>query len=117
MALTLGETSLVKANLIVVQGITFRCTFDYKVDGTPVDMTGWQAYMDLYQGEEHKHDLDNCVMAGADGKIQIHMTPHDTKSIEPGKYQYDIVLEDTQGDNVRLSAGVVTVSRKYSDVG
>ena len=117
MALTLGETSLVKANLVIVQGVTFRCTFDYKVDGDPVDMTGWSPYMDFYQGDTKLQDFDHCVMAGSDGTVQIHMTPEDTQLLDPGKYVYDIILQDTSGDNVRLSAGNVSVSRRYSDAG
>ena len=118
MAVTLGSTSLIKANLIVVQGITFRCRFDYTVDGEPVDMTGWEAYMDIYSGDEKMYDLDHCVIPGSDGSVQVHMTPEDTASIEVGtSYVYDIVLKDVLGETVRLAEGSVKVSRKYSDAG
>lgn len=45
---TIGTDALVKAKLVMVAGITFRCSFTYKQDGEPVDLTGWSAYMDFW---------------------------------------------------------------------
>lgn len=111
---TIGTDALVKAKLVIVAGITFRCTFIYKVDGEPVDLTGWSAYMDFWQGDTKKLNADACVAVGSDGSVQIHMPPDVTSQLSEGSYDYDIVLEDGNGDTVRLALGKAQVKRRYS---
>ena len=111
---TIGTDALVKAKLVIVAGITFRCTFIYKVDGEPADLTGWSAYMDFWQGDTKKLNVDACVAVGSDGSVQIHMPPDITSQLSEGSYDYDIVLEDGNGDTVRLALGKAQVKRRYS---
>lgn len=114
MATTIGNEALLKANLVIVSGITFRCSFIYKRDGSPVDLTGWKAYMDFYQNGEKKLNADDSVALGEGGAVQVHMSPTTTESLEEGSYDYDIVLEDTNSDTVRLVLGKAKVKRRYS---
>lgn len=110
----IGTDALIKAKLVIVSGITFRCSFTYKQDGNPVDLTGWSAYMDFWQGSEKKLNADACVAVGAEGSVQVHMPPSVTSQLAEGSYDYDIVLEDQNGDTVRLALGEAQVKRRYS---
>lgn len=114
MATTIGTEALLKANLIIVSGITFRCSFIYKRDDDPVDLTGWNAYMDFYANNEKKLNADECVAVGPNGSVQVHMPPETTEALGEGSYDYDIVLEDTNRDTVRLVLGKAKVKRRYS---
>jgi len=111
---TIGTDALIKAKLIIVSGITFRCSFTYKQDGTPVDLTGWDAYMDFFKNGEKVLDADECVATGSQGSVQVHIPPSVTSQLEEGIYDYDIVLEDTNHDNVRLVLGKALVKKRYS---
>lgn len=111
---TIGADALLKAKLVIVAGITFRCSFTYKRDGEPVDLTGWLAYMDFYSNGEKKLNADSCVAVGDGGVIQVHLPPSITGLLEVGSYDYDIVLEDTNHDTVRLVAGKAKVTKRYS---
>ena len=45
------------------------------------------------------------------------MRPEDTARLEEGDYDFDIILEDAEGDNVRLAAGIARVKPRYSEEG
>lgn len=111
---TIGTDALMKAKFVMVSGITFRCTLVYKLDGDPVDLTGWRAYMDFFRDGEKAIDLDGCLALGSDGSVQVHIPPSLTSELESGKYDYDIVLEDENGDTVRLAMGTAVVNQRLS---
>jgi len=111
---TIGSEALIKAKLVVVSGITFRCSFTYKQNGVAVDLSSWNAYMDFYQNDAKVHNLDGCIALGDKGMVQVHMPPSVTEQIKVGVYTYDIVLEDPNMDTVRLAMGTAKVTKRYS---
>lgn len=120
---TLGVESLVDATLVIVSGTTFRATLIYMTgEGEilePVDMTGWTAYLDFFQGGERKLDCDGCVACGSDGTVSIHLPPAVTSRLEPGTYDYDIILVEPNdnADALRIAAGKAKVTASLSHAG
>lgn len=118
MAVTIGSKQLLEANLVIVSGITFRCSFVYKnQNGTPIDMSGWKAYLDFFKMGKKILNCDGCVGLSSEGRVDLNIPPSVTSQLEESKYDYDIVLEDQNGDTVRLVAGKATVYVKYSEEG
>ena len=117
--ITLGQECLVKAKLVIVSGVTFRAAFMYRegAEALPVGFDGWKAYMDFHLDGEKAADFDSCVTLAENGFVEIHMRPEDTARLEEGDYDFDIILEDAEGDNVRLAAGIARVKPRYSEEG
>ena len=46
-----------------------------------------------------------------DGKVTLTMLEATTSSLKPGKYFYDVILQDSSGDKTRVIEGTVTVKR------
>lgn len=112
---TIGTEALTKAKLILVSGITFRCSFVYKVDGEPVDLTGWSAYMDFFASDGEKVlNADSHLALDDKGSVQVHIPPSVTEELPQGSYSYDIVLEDPNHDTVRLVMGTAVVKQRLS---
>lgn len=118
MAVTIGSKQLLEANLVIVSGITFKASFVYKdQDGTPIDLSGWKAYLDFFKTGKKILDCDGCVELSSEGRVDLNIPPSITSQLEESKYEYDIILEDPEGDNVRLVAGKAAVYVKYSEEG
>ena len=118
MAVTIGSKQLLEANLVIVSGVTFKASFVYKDQhGTPIDMSGWKAYLDFFKMDAKILDCDGYVGLSSDGQIDVDLPPEATSGLPKGKYDYDIILEDPDGNNVRLVAGKATVYEKYSEEG
>lgn len=46
-----------------------------------------------------------------DGKVILTMLESTTSTLKPGKYFYDLVLQDSSGEKTRVVEGTVTVKR------
>lgn len=118
MAVTIGSKQLLEANLVIVSGITFKASFIYKDEnGNPIDLSGWKAYLDFFKMDAKILDCDGCIGLSSDGLVDLSIPQEITAQLEKGKYDYDIILEDPEGGNVRLVAGKATVYVKYSEEG
>jgi hypothetical protein len=44
-----------------------------------------------------------------DGRIILYLTDEQTLTIKPGRYMYDVVIENTIGEKYRAVEGIITV--------
>lgn len=120
MAVTLGLKSLIEANLVMVQGVTFEATFIYNVEeggqDVPVDMSGWTALCQIRDSDDSLVlDMSNDITFGSNGVLVLKVEDEETVTVPVRKgYRWDMLLEDTDGDVMRLAAGKVQMFEKVS---
>jgi hypothetical protein len=107
-----------KLDLTCPQGSTFNRVLTYKIDDTPVNLTGYNARLQVreyHSAPEYVLGIDslsssvNIYTGGSAGTININIDPVTTASIIPGKYVYDLEIYTAQ--NVyRLVEGTFNVT-------
>jgi hypothetical protein len=98
------------------QGATFDRTFTYSVAGTPVNLTGYTAALQVRAGYDAGTALisvstggSGVVLGGTAGTIAVTIAASVTGAVDAGSYAYD--LELYQGSTVtRLLQGAFVVS-------
>jgi hypothetical protein len=111
-----------KLNLVCPQGTTFSRTLTYKLDEDPVNLTGYNARLqirefsysqDFVLGVDSSAGSTNIYTGGSAGTINVHLEPEITKNFVPGNYVYD--LEIYTSENVyRLIQGKFTVTAEVT---
>ena len=94
-----GATFLV--NMACIQGCNSQ---------TPVDLTGYTATLQVYDGTEATSiiDVTGTISDPSSGNIQFLIAPDDTSDLEIGDYSYNLNL--AIGDNIfRVSQGIFEV--------
>jgi len=102
------------------QGTTISRRLVWKRNGIPVDLTGWNARMEIKDKVGgtmlFRLDPDNgrLALGGEDGSIDIHITA-DESSAWPWKLGvYDIEVIDDNGNVGRLLQGKVKISQEVT---
>ena len=104
-----------RLNLTCPQGSTFSRTMTYKIAGTPVNLTGYSAKMQIrpfHYSDDILINIENgsgITLGASAGTITILIDPSSTMNIPAGDYVYD--LELITGSNVyRLIEGKFIVT-------
>ncbi len=127
---TIGREALAEINLLIAQGADYQVAMRYKTDGTPVDLTGWQARTQLRR--KVGGDIWLNVDTESTGQAQLTLTAEgvvtltipaavtenpawDSRSkVTAGEPQptgvWDLELIDPSGIVTRLAQGTVTIS-------
>lgn len=104
-----------KLNLVCPQGSTFSRTLTYSINSSPVNLTGYQARLQIR--EYHYSDdfiaslteASGITLGGSAGTIDIVIAASTTQNFAPGTYVYD--LELVNGSEVtRLVEGKFSVT-------
>lgn len=97
-------------------GATFRRTLVWKIDATPVDVTGWEARLQVRRTPTSAVlllDIDTepeVTVGDTDGTIEILLTDEDTQELDwHGLAYYDLELESPGGEVTRLLEGRVAL--------
>lgn len=97
----------VKKSLVLDRGATWTLSIRYKdSNGTPVDLTGWSATIDLYN--KGVLALTFTAVVTADGYINFKVADESTATFADF-YEYNIDLINPTGDVTRLFFGPMTV--------
>jgi hypothetical protein len=121
-------------NLEIEQGASFSHTFYWKNrDGSPVDISGAQALMQIRSEQDITADLYaslasyaqpvgapspwfNAIdLTGPEGKILVTLSPSDTSAISAGNLFYDLKLTLLSGEVHRIVQGRVLVDPAVSE--
>lgn len=107
----------VKYTIRARQGSTFKRTFTWKTDDTPVDLTGWSAASQVRETAESSNviaDLTDYITLGdEEGTVQLIIPADVLSEIDAGRYVYD--LELTNGDEVTaILAGTFRVAAEVT---
>lgn len=104
-----------KANFLCPQGSTFTRTLTYKIDDSPVNLTGYEARLQVreYHYSDdfvvNLSDTAGITLGGSAGTITVSIAASATQELVPGNYVYDLELV-VGGTVTRLIEGKFTVT-------
>lgn len=108
--------------LSVEQGATFRKSMVWKINGNPVNLTGYTARLQARANRSFDPMLSLTSDAGggitlveAEGRITITISADTTSGLHVGKHKYDLELESAGGEVTRLVKGMFTVSEGITE--
>jgi hypothetical protein len=85
-----------RANLYVDQGVDFLVTLNLNSDdGTDFEITNQTFFCDvrkLYSTKLAFRAELEVIVNGVTNELNLLIDPETTRSVEPGKYQYDILM-------------------------
>lgn len=101
-------------NLTINAGADFDQTFtlENSQSNTTLNLTGYtaQAQMRKHSGSSSFTSFTASIPSPTFGKIRLFLTAEQTSTIKPGRYVYDIVIEDDiSGGKHRVVEGMVLV--------
>ena len=94
-------------NITVNKNADFTRSFQVKIDGVPVDISGYQFDAAL---KENIHEpagvaFTTVIASAVDGLFNISLSDTTTASMKSGSWVYDILMTDTAGFRTRLLEG------------
>ena len=114
MAVTLGSKGLLNADIVIVQSVSFSCTFVHETsDGEPIDHSGWSAWCKI-QGGSLDLDLGDRVAFSENGEIVLLIPDDITATMPVGTYSWDLIIKDTLGYSIRIAYGNARVYDSYA---
>lgn len=115
-------STVAKVDISIVKAATFRHKFTWQqVDGTPIDLTGYTAKMQIRPTLESSTVLvelstanRRILMTPLLGVVELDLTAAYTAAITWKSGIYDIELTAPDGDIINLVEGSATVSTKVT---
>lgn len=111
-------------NIVINQGADwfFNVTYD-QPDGTPVNLTGYTAAMQLRSYPNSPTAVltltttSGITISGSTGTLALHATNEQTSAIDEGNYYYDLeITAPSTGVITRLIQGQAEVSAEVTRV-
>lgn len=100
------------ANLEINRGTTYTIGLEYKKDGVAHTLVGATVRFTVKTEEFDSNTTDsdalilkNVTNGTSAGLAEIVIEPADSATIEPGKYFYDIKVEEAGGDIYKVDEG------------
>lgn len=102
------------ANLKINRGTTYVITFSYQKDGVAETLVGATVRFTVKTAEYSTDATDsdativkNITTGDSAGVATITIDPADTATLTPGKYYYDIKVEEAGGDIYKTDEGTI----------
>jgi hypothetical protein len=99
--------------LLIEQGVTFISAITVKdADDNPLNLSSFSVTSQLRKSyySSTAIDFDIVVDQPETGIIGLEMNAEKTSNIRPGRYVYDVKIQDELGDAIRVFEGIVTVT-------
>lgn len=117
MATTFDEFPIVR-DFETLQDADWSRTFTYKIDGTPVNLTGYSAELVVFDEYENAKITittpTNIVLGGAAGTITPKISNTATNALTPGAYRFNLFLVEPDGDRLPFLVGRFTIRKAVS---
>lgn len=101
-----------RVNFVCPQGSTFNRRITYKIDETPVNLTGYSSRLQVretHYATDVIADLSttngNITLGGSAGTIDILISASATALFNPGTWVYDLEIQSSGGIVDRLVEG------------
>ena len=103
--------SAAQYNITINQHADFSRTFEVKKDDVVQDLTGYSFAGSLKKHHTKTADVDfvTNIVSAANGTFQVTLTDTQTADMDPGNWQYDVVMTDVNGVKTRLIEGTAHV--------
>lgn len=102
------------ADLLINRGTTYTIAFNYLRNGEPATLVGATVRFTMKTEEYDSNVTDsdalvkkNVTDGNSSGEATITIDPVDTATITPGKYFYDIKVENADGTIYKCDEGKV----------
>lgn len=102
------------ANLKINRGTTYTISFNYQKDGVAETLVGATVRFTVKSTEYSSDATDtdativkNITTGNSAGAATITIDPADTATLTPGKYYYDIKVEEAGGDIYKTDEGTI----------
>ena len=98
--------------ITIEQGATFSTTVNVEdAYYNPVDLTGYTASSQMRKSyySSSATTITATVTGTANGEITLSMTSSNTASLTPGRYVYDLIIDDGANTITRVVEGIATV--------
>ncbi len=115
MATEIGSKGLSEVNLTIPQGTSLTFDVVHKTDeGEAIDHSGSTAHM-AFQTKDKKttYAMDSCVTC-TDEHIRVTISATQTESMPLGKMVWDLIVTTTQGEQIRVCYGQVSIVDTYA---
>jgi hypothetical protein len=105
-----------KLNFVCPQGSTFRRTLTYKIETTPVNLTGYSARLQVRETHDSTDYIvfltngSGITLGGSAGTIDIVIPDSTTTNFITGDHVYDLEVESSSGITDRLIEGRFNVT-------
>jgi hypothetical protein len=78
-------------------------------DGLPLNLTGFtvQSYIRKSYTSKTHIDFNAQVYSATGGQIRLSLTNTSTNTIKPGRYMYDVEIQNISGERLRVSEGII----------
>ena len=98
-------------NITVNKNADFSRSFQVKVDGVAVDISGYSFAGTLKENIHETAGVDfiTVIASAADGLFNVSLTDETTAGMKPGNWVYDILMTDSAGLKTRLLEGYAYV--------
>lgn len=118
MADTFDEFPIVR-DFATVQDADWSKTFTYKIDGTPVNLTGYTAELVIFDDYENKLGTSTTsnggiTLGGAAGTITVTVSRTITNSLTASSYRYTLWLINGAGKRTPFSVGRFNIRKGVS---
>lgn len=98
--------------ITIEQGATFSTTVNVEdAYYNAVDLTGYTASSQMRKSyySSTAYNITATVTGTSNGEITISMTAANTSSLTPGRYVYDLIIDDGANTVTRVVEGIATV--------
>jgi len=106
------------SNLFIDQGSTFNFTIDLeKTSGASLDLTNYSARGQIRKSYSSTAATDFTISVdAANTELNVSLTATQTNNLKPGRYVYDIEIEDDSNPAIvtRILQGQVTVTPRVT---
>jgi len=104
----------IKANIEINQGTDFDAEIELlDQNSEAIDLTSYSAWGQMkknYASTDSTSFTVDMVIPLTSGKIQIRLSETQTRALVPGRYLYDVVVEDGSGKYTRAVQGTARVT-------
>ena len=104
----------IKANIVIDQGADFTAEIELlDTDGDPYDLSDHIIAASMRKNYASSTSIDFVCSPRQDpttGYLFMSLDDSVTKDIEPGRYLYDVVIEDLAGFRTRVVEGIATIT-------
>lgn len=104
----------IKANIVIDQGASFSAEIVLlDSDGDPYDLTDHTITASMRKNYASSTAVDFTCTPRNDpttGQMFISLDYQTTADLEPGRYLYDVVVEDLYGIKTRVVEGIATIT-------
>lgn len=78
-------------------------------DGLPLNLAGFtvQSYIRKSYASKTHIDFNAEIYSETGGQVRVSLTNESTTNIKPGRYMYDVEVENSLGERLRVCEGII----------